>query len=59
MLNDMQKFFEVAKVSLWRLEIDNDECFLYGNDCFDELAGCDSNCRFRPNWPSFSLTDGD
>lgn len=43
MLNDMQKFFEVAKVSLWRLEIDNDECFLYGNDCFDELAGCDSN----------------
>ena len=27
MLNDMQKFFEVAKVSLWRLEIDNDECF--------------------------------
>lgn len=23
MLNDMQMFFEVAKVSLWRLEIDN------------------------------------
>lgn len=41
MLNDMQKFFEVAKVSLWRLEIDNDECFLYDNDCFDELAGCE------------------
>ena len=39
MLNDMQKFFEMAKVSLWHLEIDNDECFLYGNDCFDELAG--------------------
>ena len=43
MFDDMQKFFEVARVSLWRLEIDDDEYFLYGNDCFDELAGCDSN----------------
>lgn len=53
MFDDMQRFFEVARVSLWRLEIDDDKYFLYGNDCFDELAGCDSNLSPKERFEFF------
>lgn len=54
MFDDMKNFFEVARVSLWRLEVDNDDYYLYGNDCFDELAGFDSNLSPKEKFEFFN-----